>query len=151
VKSKQQKKLQIEKRIKAQMVGLLIKWDDPDPLNYTDRLVNCEVKHKNPIRELKAGGIYKNFQAMCAHVRMYYRFGVTLHFIGKEPIDLGDMFSFCMVKEINEFIIEQIESTINEVGDEYFTHATMEVECLATHPPAKTIEQKLMEKLESAA
>lgn len=153
MKSKQQKKIEIEKRIKAQMVGLIIRWDDPDPCSFSNRLVNTELTHRNSIRKLKSAGIYANFQKCCTEVRMYYQVKISVIFKYDNGFN-GDVIreikSFCLINEIEQLSIDLIESAMREGDVKKFSHVRFEVECLSAHAPQKTIEQILIEKLEAA-
>lgn len=152
MKSTQIKKSEIEKRIKSQMVGLIVRWNDPDPLNSTARLVDTELTHRNRIRKLSAGGIYRNFQKFCVHVRMYYLVTMTVVFKYDNGVNadvVREIEAFCLISEIEQLSIDLIEAAMREGDKSKFSHVRFEVECLSSVAPAKTIEQKLIEKLEA--
>lgn len=154
MKNKNQKRGCQIKRIKSAMVGLIIKWDDPEPCSYSNRLVNTVLTHRNAVHKLKAAGIYRNFQKCCTEVRMYYKVLITTVFKYENGVNaeiVREIKSFCLINEIEALSIELIEEAMREGDVKKFSHVTFEVECLSAYAPPKTPEELLCELLESAA
>jgi hypothetical protein len=150
MRNQKQKRSSRANRIKSQMVGLVIQWDDPEPNNFSEHVVNGLIWHRNPVSRLNADMIYRNFKLMCGEVRMLYSVEIKVIFKydnGMNGEIERELKSFCLIKEIEKLSLDLIDEAMREGDKSKFSHVSFRVECLSQHAPQKTVEEKLIEKL----
>lgn len=122
------------KRARAGVKGLIISWQDTDPLRDTSEVIAGKVSHRNPIFRLTARKLFQDFGDWITN-RQAFRWLVTIKVIfdypnGQRQIEERELEAVTTIDELNGYCLEQIRDALRHGDQMYYTHTEFTIECL---------------------
>lgn len=123
-----------QKRAIKQMRGLLISWDDPEPLNWSPSGIDGTVSHKNPVYRLVARQIWSVARRWAVNgQRLSWLIKVAVVFNypnGRQQLEEREIEGRATIDELNSIAMEQIDDAMRHGNKEFYVTTKFFIECL---------------------
>lgn len=125
------------KRARAGVKGLIIEWEDTDPISHhRDGLSNKKVTHKNPVFKMCAHKVMQDFQEFITHKQAFlWQLNITVVFDypnGQTQLETRELEAFSQLSNINEHSLEAIKDAQRHGNMKYYRTTRFLIECLDT-------------------
>lgn len=135
MKSNRQKNNMI-KRARAGVKGLIITWQDKDPLRDTHAEIKGTVTHKNPLFRLCAKKVFRDYSDWITHRQpFHWLIKITVIFDydnGTRQLEERELEAYATLDRINEHSLEAIRDALRYGDEKKYTHTEFRVECIDT-------------------
>lgn len=128
---------QIHKRARAKVKGLILHWVDVDPLAETTERITAKAKHRNPILNIVAHKIYRDYGQFIM-TQQAFRWFVQVHVIfdypnGRRQREMRELNAHTTIQNLNHYCMDHIENAFLWGNMDHYTHTEFTIECLGDH------------------
>lgn len=131
---KKNKKANAVKRLRRQIKGLIISWEDPDPKQESSVRIPGKISHRNPGLRIGAEDTFRGLgQWLATEQRFKWLIEITGVFVlpnGSETHETRELEAFCTIEEVNPTAIEQIDDIRRHGSDEFYKTIRFKLECI---------------------
>lgn len=125
------------KRARAGIKGLIISWQDKDPLRDTSDVIPGAVTHRNPVYRLTARKVFEDFGDWITN-KMPFRWLVTIKLIfdypnGQRQIEERELEAVATISALNDHCLEQIRDALRHGDKQCYKHTEFTIECLGNN------------------
>lgn len=147
--SKRKKKYSNKGKCDKMIVGLILSWEDPDPLDDNDRKFNMNVSHTNHTHRMYARDIaFSSLAYIRSRQAFYWQVDVLTVFNvegGKFNAPVS-MTAYGTMDDINDQLLEEIKENRRRGPEDGYSHVKIKFECIGRSPPPP-IEHELAKYL----
>lgn len=127
----------IQRRARAGVKGLIIAWEDKEPLRDTTAAIAGRVTHRNPIYRLTARRIFRDFGDWITE-RAPFRWLIKIDVVfdypnGRRQFETRELEAVTTIANLNEHCLAQIQDAIKHGNAKHYTHTAFTIECLGSH------------------
>lgn len=124
-------------KAKRLVKGLVISWEDQDPLSDGQKVGAGKVSHRNPVYRLMAKDIFRGCGDWIVHqqpLRWLIKICVVFRYDnGVDQEEIRELEGCSTIDGLNEFCMEEIEDAFKHGNmGKYFT-TKFEIECISTN------------------
>lgn len=133
---KVRKKNNMVKRARAGVKGLIVSWQDKDPLRNTTANINGSVTHRNRQFRLCAEQVFNDFGHWITQLQQF-RWLITITVVfaydnGQDQHEIRELEAFATISEINEYSLDAIRDAMRHGDMSKYTHTEFVIECIDT-------------------
>jgi hypothetical protein len=120
------------KRARAGVKGLIIRWNDADPLRDTPSPLPGQVSHRNPIMNLTAEKVYQDCSDWIRNIQPFkWLITITVVFCydnGQRQNEVRELTAFATISQINEHCLDAIRDALRYGDTKKYTHTEFIIE-----------------------
>jgi len=122
------------KRARRQVKGLIIRWEDKNPLVATSDVIPGEVTHSNPVMRMSAAKMFNDYSDWICH-KQPFRWLITITGVfsyenGTDQNEIRELEAFCTIDKINDVALEQVEDIRRHGSEKHYKTTKFEVRCI---------------------
>lgn len=121
------------KRLRRQVKGLIVEWDDVDPLKETNIRIDGKFSHKNPIMNINARQTFAGMGNWLVNEQPFkWSMSITgvFEFEKITTYEEREMIAFCTIGDANELAMDLIREIRRYGSDEHYKTIKFKLECI---------------------
>jgi hypothetical protein len=122
------------KRARAGVKGLIISWQDKEPLRDTYETISGKVSHRNPIMNLTARRVFNDFSDWITQKQPFkWLITITVVFCydnGQQQNEIRELTAFATINQINEYSLNAIQDALRHGDEKKYSHTEFVIECI---------------------
>lgn len=139
-------------RARAGVKGLIIEWEDRDPLAESEPNIIGKASHKNPVFNLCAHKVYNDFGEWIRHHQPFHWL-VTITMVAEYPNgaqqnEIREVEAYTTLNKISDHCLDAVENAFLHINTDYYKTTFFKAECVDV---ADRRKKKANKKQEQAA
>lgn len=123
-------------RARRGVKGMIIEWDDKDPLRDNITNIKGRIRHRNPVFNLCVKDVYRDFGEWIT-TRQPFRWLVEITVVfnypnGTQQNETRELEAYALLRDINEYCLDQIKDAMRHGNEQHYTTTKFKVECIDT-------------------
>lgn len=120
------------KRLRRQVVGLTVEWDDNDPLTETREPIDGTFTHKNPVMNINARQTFSGMGSWLVNEPFKWDVSIVgvFEYDKIESHEERQMTAFCSINDINDLAMDLIREIRRYGSDEHYKTIKFKLECV---------------------
>lgn len=135
MKKRNKKNSNIE-RARRGVKGLIIEWEDTDPLTSTQTRIDGTVSHRNPVFKLCAQKVFRDYGEWITD-RQPFHWLITITVVfkypnGTEQLEERELEAFAKLADINDHSLSAIKDALRHGDKNCYQTTRFKIECVDT-------------------
>lgn len=131
---KKRKKNNNLERARRGVRGMIIEWEDPNPLRDTSAHIGGKISHKNPIYRLCVKDVFRDFGDWIT-TKQPFRWLIEITVVfdypnGARQNEIRELEAYAVLAEINKYCIDEIKDAMRHGNIDHYTTTLFKIECI---------------------